>query len=52
MKVLFLAVAFFGLLAASVSAQESCLDPDRLVRLDGQWEHAFLESDAHRLATL
>ena len=35
-----------------VLAQESCLDPDALLRLDAEWERALLESDAERLRTL
>ncbi len=52
MRMCSLAVVLFGLIAESVSAQESCLDPAALVRLDGEWERALLESDADRLAMM
>ena len=47
-----LAVVLLGLAAWPASAQESCLDPDALLRLDSEWERALLESDAERLRTL
>lgn len=35
----------FGLVAVPLSAQQSCLDPANLIRLDSHWERALLESD-------
>jgi hypothetical protein len=47
-----LAAVLLWFTAWPASAQESCLDPDALLRLDSEWERALLESDAERLRTL
>jgi hypothetical protein len=52
MRVFGLTVVLFGAVANPISAQESCLDPAALIRLDSMWEKALLESDANFLAPL
>ncbi len=52
MRMYGLAAVLLGLAAWPGSAQESCRDPDTLLRLDSEWERALLESDAERLRAL
>lgn len=46
------AVALFLAGAPPLSAQEACMEPESLVRLDAEWERALLERDAVRLNSL
>lgn len=52
MRLYGLTAVLLGLAAWPASAQESCMNPDTLLRLDSEWERALLESDAERLRTL
>lgn len=52
MKTYGLAAVLLSFAVWPASAQESCLDPEALLRLDAEWERALLESDAELLRTL
>ncbi len=47
-------VYFFLIISFSVTtaAQENCLDPDNLLKLDAQWEKALLDSDDTMIRSL
>lgn len=45
MKIITFAIILLGLTSAYVSAQDRCLDSDRLKELDASWEKAQLELD-------
>lgn len=45
-------IIVLGLSIASAGAQESCLDSNRLSRLDGEWEKALLKSNVEFLESI
>ncbi len=52
MKLLTCTLLFLVLLVGPAFSQASCLDPDELVQLDGQWEKALHASDAAFIQSL